>query len=58
MPLDGSSFTGIRNALPFTQADYIVLVDTTGRCIRPVKCGAINNEQLALLKSLGLNPDQ
>ena len=58
MPLDGSSHTDIHTALPFSQADYFALVDTTGRCIRSDKRGAINPTELALVKRLGLNPDQ
>ena len=56
MPFDGSSHTGIHQALPFTQADYIQLVDTTGRIIRDDKRGHIPDQLPPLVQQLGIDP--
>ena len=51
-------FTGIRadaNGLPFKLADYIELVDWTGRIMRQDKRGAIAAELPPILERLGLN---
>ncbi|GHA20574.1 transposase [Arenicella chitinivorans] len=53
-------FTGIRadgNGLPFKLADYIELVDWTGRIMRQDKRGAIASELPPILERLGLNSD-
>ena len=53
-------FTGIRadaNGLPFKLADYIELVDWTGRIMRQDKRGAIAAELPPILERLGLNTD-
>jgi len=39
--------------LAMTQADYLSLVDFTGRLIRPDKCGAITGRAPAVLAQLG-----
>ena len=56
MPFDGSSHTDIHTALPFTLADYLELVDTTGRQLRPNKRGAIAEQLLPLVTRLGIDP--
>ncbi len=58
MPFDGSSHTDIHRALPFTLADYLALVDTTGRLLRPDKRGAIPETLPPLVERLGINPEQ
>jgi REP element-mobilizing transposase RayT len=58
MPFDGSANTDIHQALPFTEADYIELVDDTGRVLRSDKRGAINLKLLPLLARLGIRSDQ
>ncbi len=44
--------------LPFSLQDYLDLVDTTGRCIRPDKCGYIANHSPRLLAMLGVRPNE
>lgn len=56
MPFDGANATGIHTALPFTQEDYITLVDTTGRCIREDKKGFIPAQLAPILQRLGVQP--
>ncbi len=51
MPFDGSSHTDIHQALPFTQADYIQLVDSTGRAIGIIFCALPSNIISAGLKA-------
>ena len=58
MPFGGSSHVSIHNALPFTAADYIALVDSTGRVVREDKCGAIDPKLAALVSRVGIDPDQ
>ena len=53
-------FTGIRadtNGLPFKLADYIELVDWTGRIMRQDRRGAIAAELSPILERLALNTD-
>ena len=54
MPFDGSSHTDIHQALPFTQADYLQLLDTSGRIIRDDKRGYIPSELPPLIQQLGI----
>jgi len=58
MPFDGSSHVSIHNALPFTAADYIALVDSTGRVVREDKRGAIDPKLAALVSRVGIDPEQ
>jgi REP element-mobilizing transposase RayT len=58
MPFDGSAHTDVHQALPFTEADYMELVDDTGRVLRSDKRGAINSKLLPLLARLGIRSDQ
>jgi hypothetical protein len=58
MRFDGSSHTNIHAALPFTQADYFALVDSTGRMIREDKRGFIPSEIPPIIQRLGINPDE
>jgi hypothetical protein len=46
-----------KEELPYLLADYLQLVDTTGRAIIENKRGYISNEILDVLKRLNLNPD-
>jgi len=57
MPFDGSSFTGIHTALPFTGEDYFQLVDVTGRAIRSDKRGHIPDKIPSIVSRLGIEPD-
>ena len=43
--------------LPFVLADYIELVELTGRCLRDDKKGHIHAHQLPILERLGICPD-
>jgi hypothetical protein len=58
MRFDCSSHTDIHAALPFTQADYFALVDTTGRMIREDKRGFIPSEVPPIIQRLGIRPDE
>ncbi len=58
LAFDGSSHTDIYQTLPFTLADYIQLVDTTGRVIRDDKRGCIAEQLPPLVQQLGINPEQ
>ena len=58
MAFDGSSHTNIHDALPFTAADYLALVDNTGRMVREDKRGAIDNRLVALVSRVGIEPDE
>jgi len=55
MPFSGSSKIPIHIALPFTQADYFHLVDTTGRVIRENKKGFIPSHYPPILQRLGID---
>jgi REP element-mobilizing transposase RayT len=44
------------NAIGFTLADYLELVDWAGRIIREGKCGAIPEEAPPILQRIGLEP--
>ena len=58
MVFDGSSHTDIHTALPFTQADYFELVDSTGRIIREDKRGFIPNQIPPILTRLNIDTDK
>lgn len=57
MPFDGSAHTSVNSALPFTFADYVELVDQTGRVIRDDKRGAIPGSAIKIIATLGIDPD-
>lgn len=44
--------------LPFCLSDYLELVDITGRAARTAKSGVIDSAQPALLRTLGLHPEE
>jgi len=50
-------FVGIGNckAIPFNYADYVALIDWSGRYIDPNKSGHINHDEPKLLMTLGIN---
>ena len=54
-PVAGVRGVGV---LPLTQADYLSLVDFTGRLIHPDKRGAITGPAAAVLARLGHREDQ
>lgn len=56
MPFDGSSHTDVHAALPFTQEDYLELVDTTGRALRDDKRGAISHKVAAIVARVRIDP--
>ena len=56
MQFDGSAHTPISCALPFTEQDYLELVDSTGRAIREDKKGFIPSEVPPILQRLGIEP--
>jgi len=58
MHFDGSSHTSIHCALPFTLADYIALVDSTGRMVREDKRGAVDPALASLVSRVGIDPDE
>ncbi|MFT6919922.1 MAG: hypothetical protein ACJA2G_002565 [Cognaticolwellia sp.] len=43
--------------LPFELADYLELIELTGRCIREDKASYIEAQQPALLMRLNISPD-
>ncbi len=57
-PLHGSVHSAIADALPITFADYLELVDSTGRCIRDDKHGFISKFSERIIHTLGINPEQ
>lgn len=56
MPFDPTA--RLRAAIPFAFDDYLELVESTGRCIRPDKRGAISDHTPALLRRLNIEPDR
>ncbi len=57
-PLHGSLHTDISDAIPITLADYLELVETTGRCIRDDKRGYIPGAAQNIIHALGFNSEQ
>ena len=55
MPFDATA--RLKAAIPFAFDDYLDLVDTTGRCIRPDKRGAIAGRTPKLLNRLNIDPE-
>jgi hypothetical protein len=55
MPFDATA--RLRAAIPFAFDDYLDLVDSTGRCIRPDKRGAIAGRTPKLLNRLNIDPE-
>ncbi|AJQ94195.1 transposase [Gynuella sunshinyii] len=58
MPFSGRQQDSIHAALPFTREDYFDLIDTTGRCLRDDKRGAIHPDTEKLISRLGIDPNQ
>ena len=56
MPFDATA--RLKAAIPFAFDDYLDLVETTGRCIREDKRGAITEHTPALLHRLNINPER
>ena len=54
-PISGLRGFGV---MSMTQADYLVLVDFTGRQVRPVKRGAVTGPPPAALRALGYGSEQ
>ena len=57
MSFVGNPRQGMPTGLPFKLADYIQLVDLTGRCIRQNKRGYIDEKQLAILARLNISTE-
>ncbi|MGE4535412.1 transposase [Halomonas sp.] len=55
MPFDATA--RLPHAIPFGLEAYLELVETTGRCQRPGKCGLIGERVPKLLERLGIDPD-
>ncbi len=56
MPFDATA--RLRAAIPFAFDDYLELVETTGRCIRQDKRGAMAEHTPRLLERLGIEPER
>ncbi|MBZ0072214.1 MAG: transposase [Gammaproteobacteria bacterium] len=56
MPFDATARQGA--AIPFSFEDYLDLVETTGRCLRPDKRGSITEDVPKLLQRLAIDPGQ
>ncbi|MGI2191098.1 transposase [Shewanella baltica] len=54
---DGSTLLSQQTGIPFHFADYLELIDWTGRAIRLDKKGYIDNQRPKLLNELGISPD-
>ncbi|MCH1920822.1 transposase [Shewanella sp. A3A] len=54
---DGATQAATQSGIPFHFADYLELIDWTGRAIRPDKRGAIAETQPRLLQQLGIAAD-
>ncbi|WAL78738.1 transposase [Shewanella sp. DAU305] len=54
---DGSTHLRQQTGIPFHFADYLELIDWTGRAIRLDKKGYIDNQRPKLLNELGISPD-
>jgi REP element-mobilizing transposase RayT len=58
LPFLGGETKSRADRLPFNLQDYLELVDTTGRCVRPDKPHAIATHETRLLTRLGLEPGE
>ena len=56
-PFVGNPRQAMPNGLPFVLADYLELVELTGRCLREDKAGHIHQRQLPILERLHICPD-
>lgn len=56
-PLNGSSHAPLSEGIPFTQQDYLKLIDWTGRAVREDKRGAIEQTLPPILKRLGIEEE-
>lgn len=56
MPFDATA--RLKAAIPFAFDDYLDLIETTGRCIRQDKRGAISECTPKLLDRLGIDPER
>ncbi|MDT3297456.1 transposase [Shewanella sp. SP2S2-6] len=54
---DGSTLLSQQTGIPFHFADYLELIDWTGRAMRLDKKGYIDNQRPKLLNELGISPD-
>ncbi|MGL5472306.1 MAG: alpha-amylase family glycosyl hydrolase, partial [Shewanella sp.] len=54
---DGAAHLNQQTGIPFHFADYLELIDWTGRAIRLDKKGYIDNQRPKLLNELGIAPD-
>jgi REP element-mobilizing transposase RayT len=54
---DGAAHLSEQSSIPFHFADYLELIDWTGRAIRRDKKGYIDNQRPKLLNELGIAPD-
>ncbi|WP_338726361.1 transposase [Shewanella baltica] len=54
---DGSTLLSHQTGIPFHFADYLELIDWTGRAMRLDKKGFIDNQRPKLLNELGISPE-
>ncbi|QFY90020.1 hypothetical protein D5125_11300 [Magnetovirga frankeli] len=55
MPFDATA--RLKAAIPFGFDDYLELVESTGRCLRPDRRGAISEKTPRLLQRLNIDPE-
>ncbi len=58
MRFDGSRHSDIHQALPFTQEDYFMLLDVSGRAFREDKRGYISSEVPSIVSQYGIDPNK
>lgn len=57
LPFDGAATAARQSGIPFHFADYLELIDWTGRAVREDKKGFINSSRPKLLTELGIRDD-
>lgn len=57
LPFDGATHSASQSGIPFHFADYLELIDWTGRAVREDKKGAIAQTRPKLLNELGIAAD-
>ncbi|QSX37217.1 transposase [Shewanella sedimentimangrovi] len=57
LPFDGAAVASEQHGIPFHLADYLELIDWTGRAVREDKRGVIDSARPKLLTELGIRDD-